>query len=134
MNTKTKTAVSKTKLKAAGNLNPVKPREIKQLIEFNFKVYIKDKGFKINCGDGKQKLRWLIDVALHLYERPYALTCGPVIAIRFPDDTIIQDFNRLINTSMLEFNTVFIMLKDDFEDFVENNKKNRGNLVSSSKK
>jgi hypothetical protein len=130
----TKTVVSKTKLKAAGNINPVKPKDIKQPLEFNIKVYIKNKCFKLNCGDGKQKLRWLIDVALHLYERPYALSCGPVIAIRFPDDSIIQDFNQNINTTVLEFNTIFIMLKDDFDDFIESNKKNRGNIKSLGKK
>lgn len=129
----TKTIVSKTKLKAAGNVNIVKPKDTKQTIEYNIKVYIKNKSFKLNCGDGKHKLRWLIDVALHLYERPYALTSGPVIAIRFPDDSIIQDFNQNINTTFLQFNTIFIMLKDDFDDFIENNKKNRGNLKSLNK-
>jgi hypothetical protein len=129
----TKTPIAKTKLKAAGNLQ-VKSREVKPPAEIYLRVYVKDKGFKVYCSDGKQKLRWLIDVALLMFDRPFALSCGPVLALRLPDESIIQDFSLPINSSVREFNTIFVMLKDDFEDFVETNKKNRGNLVTSSKK
>jgi hypothetical protein len=39
-------------------------------------AYIKNKAFKIYCGDGRQKIKWLMDVALHNYDRHFALNSG----------------------------------------------------------
>lgn len=37
---------------------------------------LKEKFFKIYCGDGKQKLSWLTDIALFNYERKYGFNTG----------------------------------------------------------
>jgi len=35
-------------------------------------VHVKDKQFKIECGEGKQKLKWLGDVAIFRYSHFYS--------------------------------------------------------------
>ena len=46
--------------------------------DFYVNVLLKDKKYKIFCGEGKQKLRWLTDVVIHKYERYNNTTCGKV--------------------------------------------------------
>ncbi len=41
-------------------------------------VSIQNKNYKIFCGDGKKKLRWLIDVVIHKYDERYALETGNI--------------------------------------------------------
>jgi len=44
--------------------------------EYQINVLLKDKKFKIYCGEGNQKLRWLTDVVIHKYERYHGVNCG----------------------------------------------------------
>ena len=39
-------------------------------------AYIKQKSYNIYCADGSQKFRWLMNVALHFFEKGFALTAG----------------------------------------------------------
>ena len=39
-------------------------------------VSIQNKNYKIFCGDGKKKIKWLIDVVIHKHDERYALETG----------------------------------------------------------
>ncbi len=60
-----------TKLIAPKPVNSPRP-----VSDLSVTVYIKDKSYKIFSGDGKQRIRWLIDVVLHKFDKHFALESG----------------------------------------------------------
>lgn len=58
------------------SMNLTKSIDTTIMYDFNITVFIKNKSFIVHCGDGKQKIRWLIDVVLHKFDRHFAITTG----------------------------------------------------------
>ena len=46
------------------------------IYDISITVHIKNQSYKIFCGDGKQRIKWLIDVAIHYYDRNFGLESG----------------------------------------------------------
>ncbi len=41
-------------------------------------VCIKSETYRIFCGEGKQKIRWLVDVAIHHFDKNFGLHSGNI--------------------------------------------------------
>jgi hypothetical protein len=57
-------------------VNPLKPTLSSCNFDLYCKVKIKNKSFKIYCGDGKQKLSWLSDTILYKFDKNFGLCTG----------------------------------------------------------
>lgn len=55
---------------------PSPKNKVDSVLDIFITVHIKNESFKIYCGDGKQKVKWLMDVALHKYDKHFALEAG----------------------------------------------------------
>ena len=49
--------------------------------DYYINVLLKEKKFRIYCGDGRQKLRWLTDVSILKYDRAIGGKCGKYIIL-----------------------------------------------------
>jgi hypothetical protein len=58
------------------NIKIVKPTLSPSECDIYCNVIIKSKSFKIYCGEGKQKLSWLSDTILFLYDKNYGFYTG----------------------------------------------------------
>lgn len=88
---------------------------------------IKDKKFKIYCGDGRQKLRWLADCAIHKYQSLYGQDCGNAYAVKLENGNLC-DLNQNINTTLKMNENVWVMLREEFEVFQEDLQKKLDNM------
>jgi hypothetical protein len=83
-------------------------------------VLVKDKMFRIYCGDGRQKLRWLSDCAIYKFEQSSeeAERCGLACSIKLENGNIC-DLNDVI-ADILENNAnVWILFRQEFEFYKE---------------
>ena len=46
------------------------------ILDIFINVHIKNKVFKIYCGEGQQRIKWLMDVALLKFDNNYGLVNG----------------------------------------------------------
>ena len=53
----------------------------RNVTDYSVVVQIEDKKMKIACGDGRQRLKWLTDVAIHLHDKNFGLSSGLVYGI-----------------------------------------------------
>ncbi len=89
---------------------------------------IKDKKFRIYCGDGRQKLRWLTDCAILKYESYYGGSCGIAYGIKLENGNL-TDLEETINT-ILKFNeNVWVLLKEEYMVYQEEVTK-RNNIMN----
>ena len=82
-------------------------------------VLIKDKKFKIFCGDGRQKLRWLTDVAILKYQNLFSGKNGVAYGLKLENGEICN-LNENIDNTIKNQENVWILLKEEFEVFQEN--------------
>ena len=82
-------------------------------------VLIKDKKFKIFCGDGRQKLRWLTDVAILKYQNLFSGKNGVAHGLKLENGEICN-LNENIDNTIKNQENVWILLKEEFEVFQEN--------------
>ena len=66
----------------------------------------------IHCGDGKQPIRWLADVAIYKYDQNYNFCCGTPLALKFENgvDTVM---NSHINTELKDDLHLYLYFKED---------------------
>ena len=87
-----------------------------ELIEFNVNVTVREKTYKIFCSS-RQKIRWLIDVAMHKYDRNFAFNSGKLLIIIGLPYAVKLDSNDLcsieenINTILRNNDHITILLK-----------------------
>jgi len=81
-------------------------------------VLIKDKKFKIFCGDGRQKLRWLTDVAILKYENQFSGKNGVAYGLKLESGEICN-LNESIKDIVKNNENVWILLKEEFQVFQE---------------
>jgi hypothetical protein len=82
-------------------------------------VLIKDKKYRIFCGDGRQKLRWLTDTAIFKYESYCeGNRCGLAYSIKLENGSIC-DLNDQINSVLENNENVWILFKEEFDVYQE---------------
>jgi hypothetical protein len=89
-----------------------------QLTAFYCNVLIKDKKFKIFCGEGKQTLRWLTDVAIFKYKAYSANSCGIACYIKLEDGNVC-DLEEQICKTLQNNENVWILFKEEYEVYLE---------------
>lgn len=75
-------------------------------------VHIRDQTFEVECGQGRQRVQWLGDVAVHRYEHFFGVNTGVCRALRLEDGSPI-DVHGIINNTLEEEMHVWVVLKDD---------------------
>lgn len=102
------------------NTNSTKHNNQQHLIQNDFfiNVLVKDKKFKIFCGDGNQKLRWLSDVAIFKYESYNESLCGLAYSIKLENGSLC-DLNDSINMVLHNNENVWVLLKEEYEVYQE---------------
>ena len=75
-------------------------------------VHIRDQTFEVECGQGRQRVQWLGDVAVHRYEHFFGVNTGVCRALRFEDGSPI-DVHGIISDKLPEETHVWVVLKDD---------------------
>lgn len=86
-------------------------------------VLIKDKKFKIFCGDGRQKLRWLTDVAILKYQNLFTGKNGVAYGLKLENGEICN-LNENIRDNIKNNENIWILLREEFEVFNEHNDEN----------
>jgi len=79
---------------------------------------LKDKKFKVFCGEGRQKLRWLTDVVIHKFERYFGGTCGMAYGMKLENGNLC-DLNDIINTILHRNENVWVLLKEEYDVYQE---------------
>lgn len=82
--------------------------------EYSINVLIKEKIFKIYCGQGKQKLRWLTDNAILRYEILYKTTCGLAYGIKLENGNPCN-LQEIICDTLKTNENIWILLKEEYE-------------------
>lgn len=79
-------------------------------------VLVKEKNFRIYCGDGRQKLRWLTDCAIYKYENSNedGIKCGLAFSIKLENGNIC-DLEDIIYNVLENNANVWILFKQEFE-------------------
>jgi len=79
-------------------------------------VLVKEKNFRIYCGSGKQKLRWLSDCAIYKYEKSNedAGKCGLAYSMKLENGNIC-DLDDIICSVLENDAYVWILFKQEFE-------------------
>ncbi len=79
-------------------------------------VLVKEKNFRIYCGDGRQKLRWLTDSAIFKYENSNdeGIKCGLAYSIKLENGNIC-DLDDTIANILDNDAYVWILFKQEFE-------------------
>lgn len=85
-------------------------------------VLIKDKKFKIFCGDGRQKLRWLTDVAILKLQNMYSTKAEIAYGLKLESGEICN-LNEKISDFIKNNENVWILLKEEYEVYNNNNEK-----------
>lgn len=83
-------------------------------------VLIKDKKFKIFCADGRQKLRWLTDVAILKYQNLFSGKNGVAYGLKLENGEICN-LNENIKDLIKNNENVWILLREEYEVFNEYN-------------
>ena len=115
-------------------------RKSKSIVEeehisaFYCNVLIKDKKFKIFCGEGKQKLRWLTDVAIFKYKAYSGTSCGLAYYIKLEDGNIC-DLEEQIKDTLQNNENVWVLFKEEYDVYLEEmNKKYLPHLPKATSK
>jgi len=87
--------------------------------EIYVNVLIKDKKFKIYCGDGRQKLRWLSDVAILKFQKSSEEKCSIAYGIKLENGEICNLNENIINNIRNNEN-VWILLREEYEVMHQN--------------
>jgi hypothetical protein len=92
----------------------------------NLKLYvnvlIKDQKYKIFCGEGNQKLRWLTDVAIYRYQEYTESKCGMAYSIKLENGSLC-DLDDRLNTVLQNNENVWVLLKEEYEMYLESQQK-----------
>ena len=97
--------------------------------DFYVNVLIKDKKFRVFCGEAKQRLRWLTDVVIHKYERYFSINCGLAYGMKLENGNLC-DLNDVINTVLHNNENVWVLLKEEYDVFQEDLKKKLSKSLS----
>ncbi len=89
-----------------------------QVSAFYCNVLIKDKKFKIYCGEGNQSLRWLTDVAIFKYKAYSGNPCGLACYIKLEDGNVCE-LDEQINRTLQNNENVWILFKEEYEVYLE---------------
>lgn len=81
-------------------ISPKTPTTALPVYDIFITVYVKNKHFKIYCGDGKQKVKWLMDNAMHQYDRNFALESGKIYIL---NSNYLKDIPRQSNYPMKSY-------------------------------
>ena len=88
------------------------------LMEIVINVLVKEKTFKIFCGEGNQKVRWITDAAILKYELIYNKKCGLAYGVKLENGHTC-DLDKLIKDALRPNENVWVLLKEEFEAFKE---------------
>jgi hypothetical protein len=99
---------------------------------YQINVLIKDKKFKIFCGDGRQRLRWLADCSIFKFENNYGGSCGLAYGIKLENGNLC-DLGEVINTVMKPQENVWVLLKEEYEVYQEEVKRRLNGSIISGK-
>lgn len=86
-------------------------------------MHVRDQEFKVYCGSGTQRVRWLSDVALHRYEHFNGANSDPGLAkgMRFEHGELI-DMDQIIVDKLKNDEHVWVILKEDLALMESENK------------
>ena len=81
-------------------------------------VLVKDKTFRIYCGNGTQRIRWLTDCAIFKYETFYYTKCGLAYGLKLENGENCN-LESLIKDVLKNNENVWILLKEEYYAFKE---------------
>ena len=86
------------------------------MTELTINVLVKEKTFKIFCGQGEQKIRWLTDAAILKYEIIYNKKCGLAYGVKLENGHTC-DLDRIIKDVLKANENIWVLLKEEYEAF-----------------
>jgi hypothetical protein len=108
------------------NKDKVKLNEIERKGSNNNKIFInaliKDQKYKIYCGDGNQKLRWLTEVAIFKYKNFHKVNCGLAYLVKKENGNYCE-LDEIINATFQNNENVWILLKEEYDSYLEDHHK-----------
>ena len=100
-------------------MNEIKNLQIEEIEKIYVNVLLKDKKFKIFCGDGRQTLRWLSDVSILKYENMFSTKCEVAYGMKLENGEICNLYEK-IRDVVKNYENVWVLLKEEFNVFQEN--------------
>lgn len=79
---------------------------------------VKEKTFKIYCGEGNQKVRWLTDAAIIKYENLYKKKCGLAYGVKLESGHTC-DLNSIVKESFRPNENIWILLREEYDALKE---------------
>ncbi len=80
---------------------------------FSINVFIKDKKYKIFCGEGKQKIRWLSDAAIFKYELLGIGLCGSAYSMKLENGNTCSLDARICDV-LINNENVWVLNKEEY--------------------
>ncbi len=77
-------------------------------------VYIKDRRYVLEVGDGAQSLRWLADVANFRYRRDAPQSLAQPAVIRLESGGYLELAGR-VKDNLKQLQNVWVLLEDEFD-------------------
>jgi hypothetical protein len=114
--------LNKTKIEFLKELREAKDEQADLHGALHINVLIKDQKFKIFCGEGKQKIRWLTDVAIFRYKKATEAKCGIAFSVKMENGSLC-DLEDSINTVLSNNENVWVLLKEEYEVYLQEQEK-----------
>ena len=132
--------MNKTKIEFLKELREAKDEHAESKGALHINALIKDQKFKIFCGEGKQKIRWLTDVAIFKYKKATETKCGIALSVKMENGNLC-DLEDPINTVLSNNENVWVLLKEEYEVYLEEQEKKnfnskrekRGSFINKNK-
>lgn len=86
------------------------------MTELTINVLVKEKTFKIFCGQGEQKIRWLTDAAILKYEIIYNKKCGLAYGVKLENGHTC-DLDRIVKEVLKANENIWVLLKEEYDAF-----------------
>jgi hypothetical protein len=67
----------------------------------------------VHCGDGKQPIRWLADVAVYKYDTNYNMCAGTPAALRYENNVEVDMNSSINNEGLKDDGHLFLHFKED---------------------
>ena len=81
-------------------------------------VHLKDQKFKIYCGEGQQKIRWLTDVAIFQYKKVTDKQLGIAYSVKTENGSLCNLDDRICDVIGSNEN-VWVLLKEEYDVYLE---------------
>jgi hypothetical protein len=117
--------VNKTKVEFLKELREAKDNEHSDNIEkgsIYVNVLLKDQKFKIYCGEGRQKIRWLTDVAIFRFKKVTDKQLGIAYSLKTENGSLC-DLEDKIRDVLGNNENVWVLMKEEYEVYLEDQEK-----------